>query len=130
MNQETILWLIAQSAALLGAMVTAYIGVVQRLTRLETTIALIGVKAARVLHSPHTPQLDRLLEKYIDRNYELTSEEWQELLGRCQAIEDDLSNPKDQRALAAIVSAVCSHKLSKIPPIFKAHYSEPDSIKH
>lgn len=130
MNQETILWLIAQSAALLGAMVTAYIGVVQRLTRLETTIALMGVKAARILHSPHTPDLDRLLEKYVDRDYELTYEEWTELLARCEAIENDLSNPKDQRALAAIVIAVCSHKLSKIPPIFKAHYSEQDSAPH
>lgn len=128
MNQELMQWLIGGlvvfGVGFVGASITAYISLVQRLTKIETTIDLLGEKAARVLHSPHTPDLDRLLEKYVDRHYELSHAEWQELLERCQAIEDDITNPKDQRALAAIVSAVCSHKLMKAPPKFRQHYTD------
>lgn len=112
------LWL----AALTGGVITSAFSIFQRLTKMETTLDLIGMKAANVLHSPHTPELDRLLEKYVSREYELTLDEWKELNDRCEAIENDTSNPKDQRALAAIVSALCHHKMRQAPPKFKSHY--------
>lgn len=121
MNQELILWVLGQSFVYAGVLVLAYIKVTNRLTRLETIMDMLGDKAAKILHSPHTPDLDRLLEKYIDKYYNLTLEEWKELLARCDEIENNLANPKDQRALAAIVAAMCHHKLMHLPPKMRRH---------
>lgn len=121
MNQELILWVLAQTFVYAGVVVLGYIKLTTRITRLETIMEILGDKAAKILHSPHTPDLDRLLEKYCDKYYLLTVAEWQELLTRCDEIENNLANPKDQRALAAIVGAMCHHKLMHPPPKPRKH---------
>lgn len=126
MNQEVMLWLlgivITVCLAIVGFLLLAHLDIIRRLVRIETMFEVYGEKAAKILHSPHTPQLDVLLEKYVDREYELTPAEWKELLGRCETIENDSGNPKDQRALAAWVATVAHHKLQHPPPEFKKHY--------
>lgn len=133
MNDEATRWVFGILITALGAGFLILLGkadnlrdalgkVDTRMTKLETIFSLMGDKAATILHSPHTPALDRLLEKYLDRNYELTPDEWKELVKICDEIEADTNKPKDQRALAAIVSAVCNHKLMQLPPQFKKHY--------
>lgn len=101
--------------ALLGFgawLVLSQFALIVRVTRIETLFEILGEKFAKVLHSPHTPELDSYLEKYVDKGYELSFNEWRELMERCEAIENDLANPKDQRLLAAFVSALCHHKLA------------------
>lgn len=121
MTQEVVLFLVGQFIVMASALIWAYASLSSRLVRIETIIEIMGIKAANVLHSPHTPELDGLLEKYVDRHYELSNEQWTRLLELCDEIEQDTTNPKDQRALAAIVSAVCCHKLKKLPPKFNNH---------
>ena len=87
-----------------------------RVTKLEAVMALFGQKAAKILHSPHDPYgIDYLLDKYLDRHYELTIMEWEALWHQCELIEEDKSKPKDERTLAAWLSAVAQHKLFKPP---------------
>lgn len=117
------LWIMGIFVALSGAGITAYVSLIQRIVKLETTLSLIGLKAARILHSTDDHHgLDALLDKYIDRHYELSYGEWQQLLENCELIEEDVRLSKQERTLAAIVSAVCHHKL-KHPPRSTGHQS-------
>lgn len=111
-----VFWILGSSVGILSAGVGGYINLVQRVTRVEAVLALFGEKAAKILHSPHTPELDSLLEKYISRNYELSFEEWQRLLLFCETIENDKSGGTEERALAAWLSAISHHKLRMPPP--------------
>lgn len=96
MNQEAILWMfgIVQTViclAITGGLAWLLI-IVQRLTKVETILALFAEKAAAILHSPHTPELDKLLEKYCDREYELSDSEWRQLMAMTFDIEGFLSH--------------------------------------
>ncbi len=116
-----LIWILTGIFICISAGTLAYISLVQRIVKLETVLALLGEKAAKILHSPHTPELDALLEKYLDRYYELSYEEWQRLIHMCQEIEDDNKQSKECRALAAIVLAIASHKLFLAPPKATKH---------
>lgn len=130
MNQEVAMWLggflILGAYGLAGAAfklaLSAYRHIADkteshsdRIIRLETFAEIQGRDLARRLHSPHSPVLDRLLEKYYDRHYELSTKEWQELLEECQkAIKD---NEGDEKAdFAEFLVGVCHHKLMHDPP--------------
>ena len=123
MSEATAIWLIGGSYAFTMALaiggIGAYILIVQRIKAVEVLISMLSVKAANILHSPHTPELDALLEKYYrtynERHFELSHAEWKELLKLCQDIEDDSSEPKGTRLLAAIVGSVALHKLQMMP---------------
>lgn len=91
--------------------------VLQRLTKVETIIELLGVNAAKALHCPTTPQLDKILEKYYERNFEISMEEWQTLLDFYQKVLDDMGQPRSYRLAAGQLVAVCHHKLKHDPPI-------------
>jgi len=84
-----------------------------RLTKIETDIGWIrdsfqtmGKKAVRVLHSPHTPELDDLLEKYEAENLA-----WHEVNKLYSMLEDILNDPtsaKDMKNAAGILLASVS----------------------
>lgn len=119
MNETTQIWLFGGAYAFIFVISTGGIGLfltlVQRVSRLEAVMALFGEKAAKILHSPHTPELDALLEKYCDRNYTLSLAEWKNLLDMMEEIENDQKRPKEERALAAVISVMASRTLS-LPP--------------
>ena len=102
-------------AASIGSTVAAYVILVQRITRVETIISMWNTKSAEILHSPHTPELDALLEKFVksykEKHYDLTMEEWQGLQKMTCALENDQTLAKGERMLAAMVNATCEHKL-------------------
>jgi hypothetical protein len=113
---DNILWIIGQGVVLSIGGVAAYVALIQRVTRLETRwdnfVYNLGEKSARGLHSPNDHLgLDALLDKYLSHHYELTREEWSELNARCEQIVDDLKASDKERSLAAILAAVCQHKL-------------------
>lgn len=89
---------------------------VQRVTKLEAVLENIGIKSARILHSPNDHlAIDFLLDKYLDRHYELSMAEWTELMRRCEAIENNREHPHGVRVAAAMLNAVCHHKLMLDP---------------
>ena len=49
-------------------------GLAERITRSETILDLFKANIAEVLHSPHTPELDKILDKII-KHESLTKEE-------------------------------------------------------
>lgn len=96
---------------------TFNIELIQRITRVEAVLALLGEKAAKLLHQDDDSYgVDKLLDKYLDRNYELKVEEWEVLMKAMEQLESNVTLPVGARLAAATVSAVCHHKLS-IPPI-------------
>lgn len=113
MDKEIALWIIGLFvtvvvAPVVGFILTRSFSHGDRLTKIETdiswirdTFAVAGKKAARVLHSPHTPVLDALLEKY-----EAETISWSEVNRLYKMLEDiinDLKLGKDVRMAASIL---------------------------
>ena len=72
----------------------------------------LGDKLARALHADDDHlKIDALLDKYIDREYEMDFEEWQELRRRCDHILMNPNVTRIERSLAGMLAAVCTHKL-------------------
>lgn len=127
MDTGTILWILGQGIAIVTGGVVAYFllnnkvadnynRLSERLVKLETTFELLGENAARLLHSPTNHlKMDELLDKYIDRHYEMTPKEWDDLRAKCEEVVEDPSHSKDERLMAAILGAVCCHK-TMMPP--------------
>ena len=126
MNQEVIMWIFGLAITGLFAVLFAVVGSIGNLKDgladakkdiavLTRTMDLIGINSAKSMHSPHTPDLDALLEKYIDRGYELNQSEWTELLNECERRMEDKNESQGYRINAAILAAICHHKLAHDP---------------
>jgi hypothetical protein len=122
MNQEAVLWifgiLITVVTAVLGFLCTAVIDLKVRIVRIETTFSLYNEKAANILHSPHTPELDVALEQLLkcyNENRDMTQDQWVNLLRLVEQIENDREIAKGERMLAAMVSTTCRVKLGMTP---------------
>lgn len=126
MEKDVILWILGVAQVIVAAGVAwnwkshnkhqeNHTEVIVRLVKLEVLWSMMNKQAAEILHSPHTPELDLLLEKlvktYNDRNYELTCKEWEQLQEMTQKLKEDENEPKGSRLLAAMVYAQCCHKL-------------------
>lgn len=112
MNQEMLLWMLGHFIIFGGACITAYIKLIQRVTKVETFISLLGTKAARALHSPDDHLgLDTILDEYLTHNYEMSYDSWTLLHEKCEDIIKNKEAKPSERSLAAILSAVCEHKL-------------------
>ena len=97
-----------------------------RVTALEVALKfwtqemeMFSKKAMAMLHSPHTPELDRLIEK--DQANNLDEADWKRLLEMATEEEKNLSNPKFERALAAFVSIECRKRLKLAQLPFRKH---------
>lgn len=89
----------------------------ERVAKLEILFETFGRKAARTIHSPHDPYgIDPLLDKYLDRNYELSMEEWKQLYTRTTEIAANPETPKELIFPAEMLAAICMHKLFIPPP--------------
>lgn len=125
MNETVIMWLLGIMLAGMGfytaASVTAYILVVQRLTALEVAQQLFGRSQARVLRSPHTPELDSFIDRYIAG--QITKEDAERFVALCDELEQDKNNRKEERALAGGI-AVMVRKEFKMLQLPIRHHSE------
>jgi hypothetical protein len=109
MNEQLVIFLVGQAIIFLGTGVWAYSTLAQRMTRVETYFEIMGKRAAKILLSPHTPELDEYLQKYVDEK--MTYGDWTKLLELCDLLEGDKVKPKEERTLAAIVAVECRHVL-------------------
>jgi len=127
MSETTILWIFGAFITVLTLVLAGLGGLgfslAQRVTRLEAVLSLYSDKAAAILHSPHTPEMDALLEKfreeYIARQQELSLKDWERLAALTDEIWRDTSIPKGERNLAAWLNAICDHKTFKSPKEYK-----------
>ena len=83
----------------------------ERVAGIESVITLILNKAVRLMHSPHTPEIDALVEKFQYREGDMTSGDWMRLLQLCSEIEKNTKNPKTERAIAMCVVVGCRKRL-------------------
>jgi hypothetical protein len=86
-----------------------------RVARIETFIELMGRKSARALHSPHTPQLDAILEK-IEKDVKITPGEMEVLKKSLDEIlhgEAPEKFSRDYRASAAVLYGFLSKNMIK-----------------
>jgi hypothetical protein len=102
--------------AVTGSVATAvggYIKLRERLIVLETQVGIfiksVSVNLSNVLHSPHTPLLDRLLEKIAD-NHELTKDEVIEMIGYLKRIINDPKESTDRKSSASLLMSVTKAK--------------------
>lgn len=87
-----------------------------RMTRIEAVFELMGQRAAKALHRDDDKyHMDALLDKYLDRHYELTLDEWRHLLERCTAVEKDMTASDKEHIFAAWLGSICEHKLLMTP---------------
>lgn len=91
MTIENILTIVFQTLALIILAIGAYMKLVDRINnvkddlksrivKMETVWDVFGEKAAKILHRDDDKYgVDKLLEQYLDKHYDLSMEEWQKL---------------------------------------------------
>lgn len=80
----------------------------------------MGKNAAKILHRDDDKfKIDDLLEKYYNRNFELSYQEWLVLSAKCETIIEDTTLDRGYRSAAVFLRMVCDHKLRKDPKKYK-----------
>jgi hypothetical protein len=117
MSETLQIWLFA----IMGAWIATLSGAVLKilLAQVKTQVAVdlfidgLGEKLAKALHNDDDNLvIDALLDKYLDRHYELSYEEWIALKNRCNAILENKEVSKLERSLAGMLAGVCEHKIT------------------
>lgn len=80
-----------------------------RVGRIEAMLDLWFSKMTKIMHSPHTPEIDSYLERIVAKN--MTDMDWVEFMKLCNSIEQDSARPTQERALAAMASIMCHDHL-------------------
>lgn len=80
----------------------------------------MGKNAAKVLHRDDDRfKIDDLLEKYYNRCFELSREDWMILDSKCAVIIEDTTLDRGYRSAAVALKMVCDHKLLRPPKKYK-----------
>lgn len=114
---ETTLVLIFSAIAgwnvlLSGAVVKLLIEQVKTKIAVNIFIDSLGDKLAKALHNDDDHLgLDTLLDKYLDRNYELSFSEWVMLKDHCNKVLNNKDCSQIEKSLAGMLAAVCEHKI-------------------
>lgn len=84
----------------------------ERIVRMEVVWDVFGEKAAKILHRDDDAYgVDALLEKYLDKHYDLSMSEWEELHDAMEKVANNNKIPKSERTLAAWLCALSIHKM-------------------
>lgn len=118
MTETVQIWLFAGAfgaiVALAGWMSSMKVSLAKQETTLNVLINMLGKRAAGILHSPHTPELDVLIEKFRGDN--ITAVEMQEFCDRLLIIEADVTLTKGERLLATLVLLAVEQMNAKRQP--------------
>lgn len=102
------MWIFGAVFGCMSGMALFQFSLSNRILRLEVVLTAINKRAADILHSPHTPQLDVLLEKVASEGT-LPKSNVGQFMEMLESIEKDLSNTKTERFLAALISCITFH---------------------
>lgn len=118
MTETVQIWLFAGAfgaiVALAGWMSSMKVSLAKQETTLNVLINMLGKRAAGILHSSHTPELDVLIEKFQGDN--ITAVEMQEFCDRLLIIEADVTLTKGERLLATLVLLAVEQMNAKRQP--------------
>lgn len=126
MSETLLIWLFGG----MGAWLVLLSGFVMKvlLTQVKMQVAMdlfvdsLGARLAKALHSPDNHLgIDHYLDKYLDRNYELSFEEWEEFRKVCMATENNEKATELERMQAAGLAIICEHKLHMSPRSKRLH---------
>lgn len=111
MSETLLIWLFGGAASWMLLLTIGGLRLHILITEVRAILRMTSKRAAEILHSPDDHLgIDSLLDKYIEREHELTWPEWGQLLDACDAIAKDSVNSKQERFLAAFLCEVCKHK--------------------
>lgn len=105
MNETLLIWLFGGAYAAIAGLGVFALTISNRMTRMEAVMSLLVKNAARVLHSPHTPELDVFLEK-LDSHQRLTQPEQKRLFEILHEIISDRNLTSGHRTLAAMIVSI------------------------
>lgn len=116
MSETTQQWLFGVIGVWCAGMSIAILHLIIQQVKTKVAVDLfidtLGEKLARALHrDDDSLRIDGLLDKYLNRHYELSYEEWVELRDKCNAILANKQISKLERSLAGMLAGVCEHKL-------------------
>ena len=101
-------WLFTLTGAFVGTifiLITRVNDVGNRVTRLETAFELMGNRTIQALHSPDDHlELDGLVEKYMENNYDLPLEDWETVKETCEKIAGDTARKREDRLTAGLAA--------------------------
>lgn len=115
MTENVILFFFGQAIVLISAGIISHISNSNRISKLEGFIEGLGVEFAQRLH--HTDDrygVDALLDKYIDRHYELSPLEWVDLYDACIRILALPSLTPLEETGYLFIKRVCLHKAEQL----------------
>ena len=93
----------------------------ERLATLEASWAIVSSKMIKLMHSPHTPEIDALVEKFQRDEKSMTSTDWMNLLQLSSLVEKDVQAQKAARAIACFCVVECRKRLSLPMEPFHTH---------
>lgn len=129
MSESTIQFLFASLFSMIGVWNVAITWHLYKLSldnyKMKIAMLAMSKTAAKFFHHVDDRyKIDHLADKYIERHYELTYSEWQELLKKTDLIAHDTTLAKDERlkaeifnSLLKIVEGLSAHKLAIKPVI-------------
>jgi hypothetical protein len=116
MSELVLIWLFgilgAWQLTISGFVLSIKIEQVKTKVAVDLFIDTLGEKLAKALHADDDHLgIDSLLDKYLDRTYELSYEEWFRLKNHCNHILESKEISQLERSMAGMLAAVCEHKL-------------------
>lgn len=99
---------------------TEHNNLAHKVTRIETALMMINENALKILHNDDDRyRMDDLINKYLDRHYDLSHTEWEELEHLLEKVMNNKENPDGARLAASMAYHLCRHK----------RFLEPDKTK-
>lgn len=102
----------------IGAVVTVYVTLSSRLTRIETIFEFVGLEALKTLHSDDDHlgldrYIDTITEEYNKHHYDLSDKQWEEFNKKLDEVNTNPKSTALEKATAKFVKALCEHKLMR-----------------
>ena len=121
MTQELVNAGLGLATTVIGGMVMwgfkSHMSLRDDVTRIKNTLSMMSEVAARALHSEGDHLgLDYYLDEYLKHDGDMAHEDWVKFKGLLSEIIDDRAKAPGERTGAAILLALCHHKLMEPLP--------------
>lgn len=118
MNPEAWIAIIAIVVVIIGGVIAVYVALSSRLTRIETIFEFVGLEALKALHSDNDEHkldafIDHIKENYTRHNYDLTDDQWEEVMIKLKDVTENELAASTAKKLATLVVLFSEHKLMR-----------------